>query len=96
MKRYDHANYPVENKLIGRRITETIREPQFQAIPGLIQKYYTKMDEPGKFGGVYVWDSMESLQVFRTSELAASIPQAYELVEPPTLETLDVLFQLRD
>lgn len=73
-----------------------IREPQFQAIPGLIQKYYTKMDEPGKFGGVYVWDSMESLQVFRTSELAASIPQAYELVEPPTLETLDVLFQLRD
>jgi len=73
-----------------------IREPQFQAIPGLIQKYYTKMDEPGKFGGVYVWDSIESLQAFRASELAASIPQAYELVEPPTLETLNVLFQLRD
>ena len=32
------------------------REPQFKAIPGLVQKYYMKMTEPNSFGGVYVWD----------------------------------------
>lgn len=73
-----------------------VREPQFKAIPGLVQKYYVKMGEPGLFGGVYVWDSKESLQTYRKSELAASIPQAYELLEAPDIELLDVLFCLRD
>jgi heme-degrading monooxygenase HmoA len=72
------------------------REPQFRAIPGLLQKYYVKLDEPGLFGGVYVWDSAESLQSFRLSPLAASIPAAYEVVQPPEVEMMDVLFQLRN
>ncbi|RKD91112.1 YdhR family protein [Mangrovibacterium diazotrophicum] len=72
------------------------REPQFKAIPGLVQKYYVKMGEPNSFGGVYVWDSEESLQTFRQSELAASIPKAYELAEAPGIEVLDVLFSLRE
>ena len=72
------------------------REPRFKAIPGLIQKYYVKMKEPGLYGGIYVWDSPESLQAFRASELAASIPQAYEVLEAPDVETLEGLFQLRD
>lgn len=72
------------------------REPQFKAIPGLVQKYYVKMKEPGCFGGVYVWDSEASIQEFRQSELAASIPKAYQLLEAPGIELLDVLFQLRD
>ena len=72
------------------------REPQFKSIPGLLQKYYVKLSQPGQFGGIYVWESEESLNSFRKSDLAATIPQAYKLSEPPDLETMDVLFQLRE
>ena len=72
------------------------REPGFRALTGLIQKYYVKLDQPGQYGGIYIWDSMESLQSFRKSELAASIPEAYKLLEVPNIETMDILFQLRD
>ena len=49
------------------------RAPEFRAIPGLIQKYYVRRDGPGEFGGVYLWDSMESLAAYRESDLAKSI-----------------------
>jgi heme-degrading monooxygenase HmoA len=71
------------------------RVPQFKAIPGLIQKYYVKVSPPHHFAGIYIWDSMESLQAYRESELAASIPQAYKLIEAPEIEILDVMFELR-
>ena len=71
------------------------REPQFKATHGLMQKYYVKTDEPGQYGGIYVWDSAESLQSFRKSDLAKSIPEAYEIVEAPDVEVMDILFQLR-
>jgi heme-degrading monooxygenase HmoA len=79
---------------LSRRARE--REPHFKAIPGLLQKYYVKIGESGQFGGIYVWDSQESLNSYRESDLAASIPEAYEIVEPPEIEILDVLFQLRE
>ena len=85
------SNLPEEELL--KRARE--REPQFKAIPGLLQKYYVKMGEPGQFGGIYVWDSPESLKTYRESDLAASIPEAYEIIEAPNIEVLDVLFQLR-
>jgi len=71
------------------------REPQFKAIPGLLQKYYVKTDQLGEYGGVYVWDSQESLQSYRESDLAKSIPEAYEITEAPNIEIMDILFQLR-
>ncbi len=72
------------------------REPQFQAIPGLLQKYYIKPRAEYHFGGIYVWDSMESLNIYRASELAASIPSAYGVIGSPKIEIVDVLFQLRE
>jgi len=72
------------------------RKPQFEALPGLLQKYYVKLGQPGQYGGVYVWDSKESQQSYRESDLAASIPQAYKIIEAPDIEILDVLFQLRE
>lgn len=72
------------------------REPQFAAIPGLIQKYYIKTGKEGEFGGVYVWDSKESLVDYRQSELAATIAKAYKATEPPRIEIVDIMFQLRD
>lgn len=72
------------------------REPQFKAIPGLVQKYYVKLDDSGGYGGIYIWDSPESLQAYRQSDLAKSIPGAYEIVEAPNIEIMNVLFQLRE
>jgi len=86
------SDLPEEEVL--RRARE--REPQFRAIPGLLQKYYVKTGESGEFGGIYVWDSPESLKAYRESDLAAGIPEAYEISEAPDIEVLDVLFQLRE
>jgi len=72
------------------------REPQFKAIPGLVQKYYVKTDQPQEYGGIYIWDSPESLQSYQESDLAKSIPEAYEIVEAPNIEIMDVIFQLRN
>ena len=72
------------------------REPRFKQLPGLIQKYYTKLAEPGQYAGIYVWDSRDSLSSYKMSDLAASIPDAYELIDSPSIEILDVLFQLRN
>ena len=72
------------------------RAPKFKAIPGLLQKYYVDLDDEGAYAGVYIWDSPESLQEFRSSELAASIPAAYELAGPPDIEVGKILFSLRE
>jgi len=85
------SNLPEEELLTKARE----REPQFKAIPGLLQKYYVKTSQPGQYGGIYVWDSPESLQSYRESGLAKSIPEAYEIIEAPNIEIMDILFQLR-
>jgi heme-degrading monooxygenase HmoA len=71
------------------------REPQFKAIPGLIQKYYIKPQQDDHYGGVYIWDSAASLNAYRASDLAASIPKAYGIIGAPDVEIVDVIFQLR-
>ena len=81
-----------EEELIGKARE---RVPRFQEIPGLLQKYYVKMEKPGHFGGIYIWDSRESMNAYRQSELASSIPEAYKVVEAPEVEIMDLLFQLR-
>jgi len=86
------SNLPEEELL--KRARE--REPQFKATPGLLQKYYVKTGQPGQYGGVYVWDSPEALQSYRGSDLAKSIPEAYEITEAPDIEIMDILFQLRN
>ena len=72
------------------------RAPQFRALSGLVQKYYVRLQGEGEFAGVYLFDSMDSLNAFRESDLASSIPSAYQLTEPPTIEVGEVLFPLRD
>ena len=86
------SNLP-EEELLNRARK---RESQFKAIPGLLQKYYVKTNKSGQYGGVYVWDSPESLHAFRQSDLAKSIPEAYEIIEAPNVEMMDILFQLRN
>ena len=72
------------------------RAEKFRAVPGLIQKYYVKLNEPNHYGGIYLWDSTESLNAFRETELAKSIPAAYQVVGAPKIEILEGLFTLRE
>lgn len=72
------------------------RAPQFKEIKELLQKYYVKIGQSGQYGGIYVWESQEALNTYRNSDLAKSIPEAYEIVEAPNIEIMDILFQLRN
>lgn len=72
------------------------RESNFKSISGLLQKYYVKTSEEGEYGGVYVWDSVESLQAYQQSDLAKSIPSAYSIKQAPDIEMMDIIFQLRN
>lgn len=72
------------------------RVDQFRELPGLIQKYYVKLKQPNHFGGVYLWENEEALLAYRESDLAASIPAAYQVIGVPVVEFFDSLFQLRE
>ena len=72
------------------------RKPQFEATEGLLQKYYVRRNEPGEYAGIYIWESKEAMVAYKSSELAAGIPAAYEISEPPSIEIMDLMFQLRD
>ncbi|MFQ6028146.1 MAG: YdhR family protein [Dehalococcoidia bacterium] len=79
----------------ARQVMEE-RAPQFRALPGLLQKYYVCDTQTGEYAGIYVWDSEESMNEFRQSELAKSIPMAYQAQGQPRIELLDVLMPLRE
>ena len=74
----------------------TDRAHQFRETPGLVQKFYFETGEPNHYGGLYVWESREAMMAFLQSDLAKTMGQAYELTGPPTVELLNVVFQLRE
>ena len=71
------------------------RLPAVSVAPGLLQKYYTREASTGDYVGVHVFDSEESLELYRNSELSRSLPLAYRITGQPRVEVLEVLFQLR-
>lgn len=71
------------------------RAPEYEALPGLLQKFYGLERESGEACGVYIWDSEESLRAFRQSELAKTIPVAYEAIGSPRVEIFELIRQLR-
>lgn len=50
------------------------------------------MGELGQYGGIYVWDFVELLQVFCVFDLVVSILVVYEIIEVLNIEFLDILF----
>ncbi len=77
-----------------RRVVKQ-RAPEFRALPGLVQKYYARNPETGEVWGVYFWDSRESLDAFRASDLAKSIPAAYHVAGEPDRQVAEVFEVLR-
>jgi hypothetical protein len=78
---------------LRRRYKE--RLPEFRKVPGLLQKYYFIDESTGEWGGLYLWDSPESLQKYLDSDLRKSIASAYEVEGTPELERLSVVEALR-
>jgi hypothetical protein len=61
---------------LDRRLAE--RRPRFRHVPGLVQKIYGRDTATGEVCGIYFFESDEALAAFRETELAQSIPAAYE------------------
>jgi hypothetical protein len=82
----------LEAEELERRLIE--RRPRFLEVPGLVQKIYGKDEATGELCGIYFFENREALAAFRETELAKTIPTAYEAVEIRR-EVYDVLYPLR-
>jgi hypothetical protein len=71
------------------------RMPEFRALQGLLQKYYVYDAASDEWGGFYLWDSQKSLDEYITGDLRTSIPETYEIVGAPRVETATVVDVLR-
>jgi heme-degrading monooxygenase HmoA len=74
-----------------RRLAE--RRPRFREVPGLVQKIYGRDGETGDVCGIYFFESEDALAKFRETELARTIPIAYEAVDVRR-EAYEVLYPL--
>lgn len=71
------------------------RADAYRAVPGLLQKYYVRLDKPNHYGGVLLWESPEALAAFRDTELSQTIPSTYGVKGAPAVEVVEVFDVLR-
>ena len=71
------------------------RKPMFEAMEGLVQKYYVELDAPNHYGGVYIWKDKAAMAAFRESDLFKGIPAAYGIASQPKVDIIPVLYPLR-
>jgi hypothetical protein len=76
--------------------TSESRADKYRQVSGLMQKYYVLDKENDRVGGVFVFDSQESLVAFRESDLAKSTGEAYKFLEPPHTQALEIAKVLRE
>ena len=69
------------------------RADQYRKVPGLIQKYYVKFDE-GDYGGVYVWDSNDSVNAWRNTNLSGTVANTYQVEGEPSRQLAEVMLVL--
>jgi len=86
------AKSGLEPKQLEQRLLE--RKPRFLEVPGLLQKIYGQDSATGAVCGIYFFESQAALAAFRETELAKTIPSAYEVVEFRP-EAYDLLYPLR-
>ena len=77
---------------LERRLLE--RKPGFLEVPGLVQKIYGHDPASGDLCGIYFFESREALDDYRATELAKSIPDAYEATDVRR-EVFEELYRLR-
>jgi len=76
---------------LERRLVE--RRPRFHEVPGLVQKIYGRDESTGDVCGIYFFEDHAALSAFRETELAKTIPTAYEATEIRR-EVYEVLYPL--
>ena len=81
----------LDHEELERRLAD--RRPRFREVPGLVQKVYGRDPETGDVCGIYFFESDETLAAFRETELARTIPTAYEAVDVRR-EVYEVLYPL--
>ncbi|MDH4107624.1 MAG: YdhR family protein [Gammaproteobacteria bacterium] len=81
----------LEMRELERRLLE--RRPRFREVPGLVQKVYGRDPATGDMCGIYFFESQAALVRFRDSELAKTIPSAYEATDVRR-EVYEVLYPL--
>lgn len=81
----------LDPKELDRRLVE--RRPRFRDVPGLVQKIYGRDESTGDVCGIYFFEDQSALSAFRDTELAQTIPTAYE-AEEVRREVYDVLYPL--
>ena len=86
------AKSDLDEAELERRLQE--RKPKFLEVSGLAQKVYGKDKTTGAVCGIYFFETKEALGRFAESELAKTIPTAYEVTEIRK-EVYEVLYPLR-
>jgi len=76
---------------LERRLIE--RRPRFHEVPGLVQKIYGRDESTGDVCGIYFFEDQKALAEFRETELAKTIPAAYE-AKDVRREVYEVLYPL--
>jgi hypothetical protein len=76
---------------LDRRLLE--RRPRFHDVPGLVQKIYGRDESTGAVCGIYFFEDQNALAEFRETDLAKTIPTAYEVTDI-RLEVYEVLYPL--
>jgi len=76
----------LDNRLLERR-------PRFLDVPGLVQKIYGRDESTGDVCGIYFFEDQNALAEYRKTELAKTIPSAYEVSEI-RMETYEILYPL--
>lgn len=84
-------NSDLDPEELERRLLE--RRPRFKEVPGLVQKIYGRDDSTGEMCGIYFFKDQKSLADFRETELAKTIPSAYEATDVRR-EVYEVLYPL--
>ena len=86
------AKSQLDEDELERRLLE--RRPRFLDVPGLVQKIYGRDEATGDVCGIYFFETQAALEAFSKTELAKTIPTAYEASEIRR-EVYDVLYPLR-
>lgn len=81
----------LEPEELERRLLE--RRPRFHEVPGLVQKFYGRDETTGDVCGIYFFEDRQALLNFRETELAKTIPAAYEATDIRR-EMYDMLYSL--
>jgi len=89
--------FKFKSRLPDEEVRRIMREraPRFREQKGLLQKFYGYEESTSMHTGIYIWDSRNSMHAFRETELAKSIPSAYQVETPPRVEVFELIFPLR-